>query len=78
MFKNDQVVDLSVSQMLSENPNFDYEKIQKGIKDKTSIANLPPVISDKKIKKDRSLRIELRDVVQSKKIIIKWLNKVNL
>lgn len=68
---------VSITQMLSEDPNFDYEKIQKAIKGKTSIANIPPVISDKKIKKDRDLRIELLDLVQSKKIIIKWLNKVN-
>ena len=69
---------VSITQLLSENPNFNYEKIQKEIESKTSIANLPPVISDKKIKKDRDLRIELLDLVQSKKIIIKWLNKVNL
>ena len=69
---------VSISQMLSANPNFNYEKIQKEFERKTSIANFPLVISDKKIKKDRSLRVELLDLVQSKKIIIKWLNKVNL
>ena len=69
---------VSIDQMLSENPNFDYEKIQKEVKNKTGIVNLPPVISDKAIKKDRKLRAELLDLVQSKKIIIKWLNKVNL
>lgn len=69
---------VSITQMLSDNPNFNYEKMQREIAGKTSIANLPPAISDKKIKKDRSLRVELLDLVQSKKIIIKWLNKVNL
>ena len=69
---------VSITQMLSDRPNFDYEKIQKEIKGKTSIANLSPVISDKKIKKDRDLRIDLLDKKQSKKTIIKWLNKVNL
>ena len=69
---------VSINQILSKNPNFNYEKIQKEIDSKTSIANIPPVISDKKIKKYRDLRIELLDLVQSKKIIIKWLNKVNL
>lgn len=69
---------ISINQILSKNPNFNYEKIQKEIDSKTSIANIPPAISDKKIKKDRDLRIELLDLVQSKKIIIKWLNKVNL
>ena len=69
---------VSINQILSKNPNFNYEKIQKEIESKTSIANLPPVISDKAIKKDRKLRAELLDLVQSKKIIIKWLNKVNL
>ena len=67
---------VSINQILSKNPNFNYEKIQKEIDSKTSIANIPPVISDKKIKKDRDLRIELLDLVQSKKIIIKWLNKL--
>ena len=68
---------VSITQMLSGNPNFDYKKIQKEIEGKTSIANLPPAISDKKIKKDRKLRIELLDKMQINKIIIKWLNKVN-
>ena len=69
---------VSITQMLSQNPNFDYEKIQKGIEGKTDTANLPPVISDKKTRKDRALRIDLLDKKQSKKTIIKWLNKVNL
>ena len=64
---------VSITQMLSENPNFDYEKIQKEIEGKTSIANLPPAISDKKIKKDRKLRIELLNALQAKKLLDKWL-----
>ena len=67
---------ISISQMLSENPNFDYEKIQKEIKGKTSIANLPPAISDKKIKKDRKLRIELLDKMQIVGLTSKWLRKI--
>ena len=54
------------------------EKIQKEIEDKTSIANLSPTISNKKIKKDKSLRIELFDIPQSKKLITKWLNRISL
>ena len=69
---------VSISQMLSENPDFDYEKIQKEIEGKTGISNLPPFISNKKIKKDRGLRIELLDIGQSKKLIAKWLNKTNI
>ena len=68
----------SINQMLSEKPNFDYEKMQKEIEDKTAIANLPPTISNKKIKKDKSLRIELFDIPQSKKLITKWLNRISL
>ena len=64
---------VSITQLLSENPNFDYEKIQKEVESKTSIANLPPVICDKKIKKDRKLRIELLNALQTRKIIEKWL-----
>ena len=67
---------VSINQMLSEKPNFDYAKIQKEIENKTSIANLPTAISNKKIKKDRALRIELLDIEQSKKLIAKWLNKL--
>ena len=69
---------VSITQMLSENPNFDYEKIQREIEDKTAIANLSPVISDKKIKKDRALRIELLDKKQARKLINKWLNKIDI
>ena len=64
---------ISINQMLSENPNFDYEKIQKEIEGKTRIANLSPAISDKKIKKDRKLRIELLNASQAKKLLDKWL-----
>ena len=68
--------DVSITQMLSENPNFDYEKIQKGIEGKTSNANLPPAISDKKIKKDRKLRIELLDKRQIRKLLDNCLKKI--
>ena len=64
---------VSITQLLSENPNFDYEKIQKEIEGKTRIANLPHAISDKKIRKDRKLRIELLNASQTRKIIEKWL-----
>ena len=64
---------VSITQLLSENPNFDYEKIQKEIEGKTRIANLPPAISDKKIKKDRKLRIEFLNALQAKKLLDKWL-----
>ena len=69
---------VSISQMLSSNPNFDYEKIQKEIEGKTGIANLSPTISDKKIKKDKVLKIALLDISQSKKLITKWLNKIDI
>ncbi|MBQ8658083.1 MAG: hypothetical protein IJ506_03025 [Clostridia bacterium] len=69
---------VSITQVLSDNPNFDYEKIQKEIEDKTTIANIGPTISDKKIQKDRKLKIELLDKEQVKKLIMRWLNKVNI
>lgn len=68
--------DVSITQMLSENPKFDYEKIQKEIEGKTSNANLPPTISDKKIKKDRKLRIELLDKRQIRKLLDNCLKKI--
>ena len=67
---------VSITQMLSDNPNFDYEKIQKEIEGKTSIVNLPPAISDKKIKKDRKLRIELLDKRQTRKLLDNCLKKI--
>lgn len=69
---------VSITQMLSEKPHFDYEKIQKEIEGKTSIANLPPAISTKKIKKDNELRMKLLDIQQERKLVIKWLNKVEI
>ena len=69
---------VSIIQMLSDIPNFDYEHIQKEIDRKEGISNLPPVISNKKIKKDRDLRIELLDKKQTRKLINKWLNKINI
>ena len=69
---------VSINQMLSENPNFDYEKIQKEIENKTSIANLPTAISNKKIKKDRDLRIGHLEISQSKRLIAKWLNEIDI
>ena len=68
---------VSITQLLSENPNFDYEKIQKEIEGKTSNANLPPAISDKKIKKDRKLRIELLDKRQIRKLLDNCLKKID-
>ena len=68
---------VSITQLLSENPNFDYEKIQKEIEGKTSNANLSPAISDKKIKKDRKLRIELLDKRQIRKLLDNCLKKID-
>ena len=69
---------VSISQMISEKPNFDYEKIQKEIVNKIGIANVPLAISDKKIRKDRKFKIELLSKDQAKKLIIRWLSKVNI
>jgi len=69
---------VSINQMLSDIPNFDYEHIQKEIDRKEGISNLPPVISDKKIKKDRDLRIKLLDKKQTRKLIDKCLGKINI
>ena len=69
---------VSITQMLSENPNFDYEKIQKEIEDKVTITNLIPSISDKKIKKNRTLGLEFLNIAQSKRLTSKWLNKIDI
>ncbi len=69
---------VTIMQMLSENPNFDYVKIQKTIERKTTIANKATAISNKKIKRDSESRVEILDKVQIKKLIGKWLKKVEL
>ncbi len=69
---------VTITQMLSENPNFDYVKIQKAIDGKTTIANSAPKISNRKIKKDGALRAEILDKTKMKSLITRWLNKVNL
>ena len=69
---------VTITQMLSENPNFDYDKIQKTIEGKITIANSAPKISNRKIKKDGALRVEILNKTKMKSLITRWLNKVNL
>jgi len=69
---------VTITQILSENPNFDYEKIQKTIDQKVTIANSVPKISNRKIKKDGALRVEILNQTKMKSLITRWLNKVNL
>ena len=69
---------VSITQMLSEKPNFDYEKIQKEIEGKTGISNLPLAISNKKIKKNRTVGMEFLNIAQSKRLTSKWLNKIDI
>ena len=69
---------VSISQMLSAKPNFDYEKIQKEIEGKTGISNLPLAISNKKIKKNRTVGMEFLNIAQSKRLTSKWLNKIDI
>jgi hypothetical protein len=57
--------------------NFDYKKIQKEIEGKTGVSNLPPAISDKKIKKDRALRIGFLNKKQITKLIVRWLDGID-
>ena len=69
---------VTITQMLSENPNFDYVKIQKTIEGKTTIANSASKISNRKIKKDDALRAEILNKTKMKSLITRWLNKVDL
>ena len=68
---------VTITQILSENPNFDYEKIQKTIDGKITIANAAPKISNRKIKKDGALRAEIINQTKMKSLITRWLNKIN-
>ncbi len=69
---------VSINQMLSGKPNFNYEKIQKEIQNKIGIDNVPLAISDKKIRKDRKLKIDILNKEQVRNLIIRWLSKVNI
>ncbi len=69
---------VSMNQMLSENSAFNYERIQKESESKIGIANVPLAISDKKIRKDRKLKIDLLNKEQVRNLIIRWLSKVNI
>ena len=69
---------ISISQLLSFNPNFDYDKISDGIALKTEIKNKRTDISNTKIREMNRLRIDILDNSQSKKLISLFLNKVNL
>jgi len=69
---------ISINQMFLEKPNFDYVKIQKRIERKATIANRPTAISNKKIMKDRKLRTDMLDKEQTKRLIGKFLKKVDV
>ena len=69
---------VTITQMLSENPNFDYEKIQKTIDGKITIANSAPKMSNRKIKKDGALKAEELNQTKMKSLITRWMNRVNL
>ena len=68
---------ISISQLLSSNPNFDYDKISDEIALKTEIANKRTEISDTKIREMNRLRADILDISQAKKLISLFLNKVN-
>ena len=68
---------ISISQLLSFNPNFDYDKISDEIALKTEIANKRTEISDTKIREMNRLRADILDISQAKKLISLFLNKVN-
>lgn len=68
---------VSITQMFSDNPNFDYEKIQKEISIKNTIANVRPPISESKIREQNKQQADILDKAQMEKLISKWLAKVN-
>lgn len=68
---------VSITQMLSDNPNFDYEKIQKEISIKNTIANVRPPISESKRREQNKQRADILDKAQMEKLVSKWLAKVN-
>ena len=68
---------VSITQMLSDNPNFDYEKIQKEISIKNTIANVRPPISESKLREQNKQQADILDKAQMEKLVSKWLGKVN-
>ena len=67
---------ISISQLLSEKPNFDYDKISDEIVLKIKIANKRTEISNTKIREMNRLKADVLDNSQAKKLISLFLNKV--
>ncbi len=68
---------VTITQMLSAEPNFDYAKIEKEIALKSTIKNERPAIPDSAIRERKKQITNRLDKEQAEKLITKWLNKVN-
>ncbi len=68
---------VTITQMLSAEPDFDYAKIEKEIALKSTIKNERPAIPDSAIRERKKQITNRLDKEQAEKLITKWLNKVN-
>lgn len=68
---------VSITQLLTAEPNFDYEKIIQEVNSKTVIRNARPGISATAVKEQAKLQAYLLDKDQAEKLISKWLTKVD-
>lgn len=67
---------VSITQILSKNPQFDYYEIAKEIQDKKTIKNEYPTISMQDDRFERKNRYTLLSPTGAKQIIQFWLNKI--
>ena len=68
---------INITEMLSENPDFDYEKIKKEIKNKKELPNVRKSVSLAKEKRQSKLNMDLLMNDEIEKYITKWLNKID-
>lgn len=69
--------DISIAELLSSNPNFDYSRLSKVVNDKNTLILDKPPITDDMIKKDRDCRIDLLTIQQAQELASFWIDKVN-
>ncbi len=69
--------EITIAELLSPLPNFNYPKIAEALKEKTALSITRPPITQEAIKRDAKLRSDLLTAEQAQKLASRWLNTVN-
>lgn len=70
--------EISITELLSEKPHFDYAKIKQCVANKMEMRNTRPPITQDKIKEQNEQKVEQLTKEQALEFVDCWLNKVNL